>query len=403
MAQKNRKRWVWGIGVSIIIALTIVSLFGKMTQKSPVRAAAVVEGTIRSYIEERAQTSLPHTYHVTMPLQGRVLPIEVREGEKVKAGDILVRLDDVDWQDATLETLDIIRAVENWVQATEAQVKAGKIRHDYAKWEWEADAKLLESSFVSEKQERESKRRYLDTAVKIEESQSMLQMSTAVQSIIEFLPQYVKRNLDRTVVKSPVSGTILKRHVWNEKVMTPGEPLLDIGNFEELEITTEILTVAAVKIEPGDRVEIYGEPFRERNLKGVVRLVKPEAFTKVSSLGVEEQRVDVKISFNEGEIDTLKDSGRTLGLHYRVRVRIITDEKPSALIIPRTALFHGINGQWQVYKIDGDTARLTDIEVGLMNDFEAEVTAGLLVGERVIVAPESSISDGTKVAAPIKK
>jgi len=123
----------------------------------------------------------------------------------------------------------------------------------------------------------------------------------------------------------------------------------------------------------------------------------------VSSLGVEEQRVDVKISFNEGEIDTLKDSGRTLGLHYRVRVRIITDEKPSALIIPRTALFHGINGQWQVYKIDGDTARLTDIEVGLMNAFEAEVRAGLQAGERVIVAPESSISDGAKVAAPVKK
>lgn len=399
MAQKNRKRWIWIAGVTIIIAVTGISLFTKINQKSPVRAATAIEGTIRSYIEERAQTSLPHTYHITMPLQGRVLPIELQEGEKVKAGTILVRLEDIDWQDATLETLDIIRAVENWVQATEAQVKAGKIRHDYAKWEWEADAKLLESSFVSEKQERESKRRYLDSAVKIEESQSMLQMSMAVQSIIEFLPKYVKRNLDRTIVKSPVSGTILKRYVWNEKVMTPGEPLIDIGDFEDLEITAEVLTVAAVKIQPGDKVVIYGEPFRDKHLTGTVRLVKPEAFTKVSSLGVEEQRVNVKISFDEGAIETLKDSGKTLGLHYRVRVRIITDEKSSALIIPRTSLFHGIDGQWQVYKIEGETARLTDVSIGLMNDFEAELTAGVEVGERVIIAPESSISDGTRVIA----
>ena len=399
MAQKNRKRWIWIAGVTIIIAVTGISLFTKINQKSPVRAATAIEGTIRSYIEERAQTSLPHTYHITMPLQGRVLPIELQEGEKVKAGTILVRLEDIDWQDATLETLDIIRAVENWVQATEAQVKAGKIRHDYAKWEWEADAKLLESSFVSEKQERESKRRYLDSAVKIEESQSMLQMSMAVQSIIEFLPKYVKRNLDRTIVKSPVSGTILKRYVWNEKVMTPGEPLVDIGDFEDLEITAEVLTVAAVKIQPGDKVVIYGEPFRDKHLTGTVRLVKPEAFTKVSSLGVEEQRVNVKISFDEGAIETLKDSGKTLGLHYRVRVRIITDEKSSALIIPRTSLFHGIDGQWQVYKIEGETARLTDVSIGLMNDFEAELTAGVEVGERVIIAPESSISDGTRVIA----
>jgi len=399
MSQKNRKRWIWSFIIVLLITIIGVGLAGKITQKNPVRSAPVTKGTIHSYVEERARTSLPHTYHITMPLQGRVLPIEVREGDIVKESDILVRLDDADWQDATLETIDIIRAVENWVQATEAQVKAGKIRHDYAKWEWEADSKLFESSFVSEKQERDSKRRYLDSAVKIEESQSMLQMSKAVQSIIEYLPKYVERNLDRTVVKSPVSGTILKRHVWNEKVMTPGEPLLDIGNLDDIEITTEVLTVAAVSIKPGNEVMIFGEPFGKKSLAGTVRLVKPEAFTKMSSLGVEEQRVDVKIVFNKGERETLQELGKTLGLHYRVRVKIITDKRESALIIPRTALFHGFDGQWQVYKIEGDTARLTTIEVGLLNDFEAEVTAGLKMDDTVIIAPESSIRDGTKVVA----
>jgi HlyD family secretion protein len=235
--------------------------------------------------------------------------------------------------------------------------------------------------------------------VKIEESQSLLQMSLAVQSIVGYLPSYVKRNLDRTIVTSPVTGTILKRHVWNEKVMTPGEPLLDIGNLDELEVTAEILTVSAVRIQPGDRVEIFGEPFGDQTLSGTVRLVKPEAFTKMSSLGVEEQRVDVKISFSDQELQKLELAGKTLGLNYRVRVRIITDEKSNALKIPRTALFHGIEGQWQVYKIIDDSARLTDIDVGLMNEFEVQITAGLTPGDSVILAPESSISDGSKVIA----
>lgn len=397
MAAKNRKSWIFVTVIVVIFIIAAATIFSRLSQKIPVRTAGVSVGIIHAYVEERARTSLPHTYHITMPLQGRVLPIDVHEGERVKVGDIVARIDDIDWQDATLETVDIIRAVANWVQATEAQVKAGTIRHEYTKWEWEADSKLLESSFVSEKQERETKRRYLDSAVKIEESQALLQMSMAVQSIIEYLPKYVKRNLDRTIVSSPVTGTILKRHVWNEKVMTPGEPLLDIGNLEEIEITSDVLTEAALRIQPGDQVEIYGESLGDLHMKGVVRLVKPEAFTKISSLGVEEQRVPVKISFAEGTLETLKSSRKTLGLHYRLRVRVITDEKVSALIIPRTALFHGIKGQWQVYRVDNGKARITDVTVGIINDFETEITAGLQAGDTVIVAPDSSITDGTKV------
>ena len=397
MTERRTRKWIWGAG--ILLPLVVLGLFSlnKLSSGIPVRTAETVEGTIQSFIEARARTSLPHTYHVTMPMQGRVLPIEVHEGDLVEKGDVLARLDDSDWQDATRETVDIIRAVDNWVEATEAQVKAGKIRHDYAKWEWEADAKLLESSFVSEKQERDSKRRYLDSAVKIEESVSMLQMSLAVQSIVGYLPGFVKRNLDRTVVSSPVTGTILKRYVWNEKVMTPGEPLLDIGNLEELEITAEILTVSAISIQPGDRVEIYGEPFGTKTLNGTVRLVEPEAYTKISSLGVEEQRVDVKITFDEEALDALHEDEKRLGLHYRVRVRIITDEKHASLIIPRTALFHGNQGEWQLYTIIKGAAQLKTVEVGLENEYEAEITAGLETGDVVILAPESSISHGTKV------
>jgi HlyD family secretion protein len=125
--------------------------------------------------------------------------------------------------------------------------------------------------------------------------------------------------------------------------------------------------------------------------------VEPEAFKKISSLGVEEQRVAVKIAFAKGTLETLKKSGRTLGLRYRVRIRVITDEKKNALRVPRTALFRGIDEGWQLYRVAQGRASLTNVKVGLMNDHEAEIISGVTEGETVIIAPESSISNSIRV------
>jgi HlyD family secretion protein len=333
-----------------------------------------------------------------MPMEGRVLPIKVKQGASVQKGEVVVRLDNSDWMDRTKETVDIIHAVGKWVDSVEAQVRAGKIRLDFTEWEWKANEKLLKAQTISDREERESRRRYLDSSVKIEESQAMLHMSKSIQSIMDLLPGYVSRNLERTEVKSPVSGTVLKRHVWNEKVMTPGEPLLDIGNLDELEITADVLTEEAVHVKEGDSVEIFGEAVGEETLKGTVRMVEPEAFTKISSMGVEEQRVTVKITFSTDERERLRSNGRSLGLHYRVRVRIITQEKQDVLLISRTALFRGIKGQWQLYKVENGRAKITDVEVGLLNDFQAEIISGISEGERLVIAPESTIVEGIKVS-----
>jgi HlyD family secretion protein len=399
MAQESRKRWVWASMIALLLLLVILAVVSKMNKKSLVRVAVATEGNIKAYVEERARTSLPHIYHVTMPLQGRVLPITVEEGDKVTVGEIVVQLEDIDWQDTTRQVKDILVVVDNWIQASEAQVKANRIRQDFTKWEWEKNEILLKSASISERQGRDSKREYLDSTVKIEESQAMYHMSKAFQSMVELMPAYVKRNLDRTLVKSPVSGTVLKRHVWNEKVMTPGEPLLDIGNLAEMEVTADILSEEAVHIQPGDEVEIFGESVGSVPIQGSVRVVEPEAFTKMSSLGVEEQRVPVKIAFAKQVLHALSQSDKTIGLHYRVRVRIITDEKSRVVIVPRTTLFRGVEGNWQIYRVMTDRVKLTNVDVGLMNDHQAEILSGVQVGETVIVAPESSVGDGTRVEA----
>jgi HlyD family secretion protein len=376
-----------------------MGVVGEATKKTPIHAATVTKGNIQAYVEERARTSLPHIYHVTMPMQGRVLPIAVQEGEMVDTNQIVVRLEDIDLQETALQVNDVVVAMDEWKKAAEAQVAASKNRHEFAQWEYEKNQKLVKKSAVSERQERDSKRNFLDSLVQIESSQAMLHATEAFVSITHLLPSYVTRNLIRTQVRSPVTGTVLKRHVWNEKVMTPGEPLLDIGDLTQLEITADVLTEEAVRIQAGDRVEIFGEAIGDNPIQGSVRLVEPEAFKKISSLGVEEQRVAVRISFGEGTLEALQAAGRTMGLRYRVRVRVIVDEKDQVLTVPRTTLFRGIDGGWQLYRVDQGRASLTNVKVGLMNDHSAEILSGVQVDETVIVAPESSISDGIRVAA----
>ena len=397
MAKKRKTRWIW-IAVIILAALAAAAgIVAELTKKTPIQAAQATQGSIQAYVEERARTSLPHIYFVTMPMEGRVLPIEVQEGEMVKAGQVVIHLEDIDWRDTARQVNDIITAMNNWIKAAEAQVEANKIRQEFTKWDYEQNEKLLQSGAVSERQVRDAKQSYLDSKVSIEESQANYHATQAFQSIVELLPSYVDRNLKRTKVESPVTGTVLKRHVWNEKVMAAGEPLLDIGDLTQLEITADILTTEAVRIQTGDRVQIYGEAIGPDTIQGVVRLVEPEAFKKISSLGVEEQRVAVKISFENGTLEALEKSGLTLGLHYRVRVRVITDEKEKVLRVPRTALFKGIDGGWQLYRVDKGRARLTNVKIGLMNDYQAEVISGVILDDTVIVAPESSINDGTRV------
>lgn len=397
--MEHKSKWSKARIIAGVLVLAIIAMFvyGGAGNGVPVRIAKVTKGKISAYTEERGRTSLPHLYHVTMPMEGRVLPILVQQGDTVRKGEVIVRLDNAEWMDATKETVDIISAVGKWVEAIGAQVRAGKIRLDFTEWEWKANEKLLQAQTISDREERESRRRYLDSSVKIEESQAMLHMSKSIQSIMDLLPGYVSRNLERTEVRSPIAGTVLKRHVWNEKVMTPGEPLLDIGNMNELEITADILTEEAVRIQVGDRVEIFGEAVGDQKLAGVVRMLEPEAFTKISSMGVEEQRVTVKISFAEGTLNTLQDGGRSLGLHYRVRVKVITDEKDEVQLVPRTALFHGMKGNWQLYKVIDGRAQITDVQVGLINAYEAEIIDGVEADDQVVIAPESSLGDGMKV------
>jgi len=397
----NKPKRKYGKIITILIVILIIGwgTYSQLTRKTPVQTATAKKGTIRQYVDERARTTLPHVYHITMPENGRIQPISLTAGTVVTQGQVLATLDKADLADAMKESKEMVEAMMNSVNASLAQIKASQASVDFSKWLWNAQQELYAKEQTSEMTEKEAHKAFIESQVSLEEDQAISYAMKALYSATKLMPIYVARRLRRTDVTSPIQGVILKRYVWNEKVMQAGERLLDVGNLDALRVTADILTEEAVTIQAGDSVNILGETIGDKPIRGTVIKIKPQGFTKLSSLGVEQQRVPVIIEFQPDDLAELKKNGRTLGLEYRVRVRVFTDEKKETIIIPRTVLFRGDAGKWQAYAVrDGKTV-LVDLEVGIVNNKDAEITKGLSAGDTVIVAPESSLKSGVRVVS----
>jgi HlyD family secretion protein len=208
-------------------------------------------------------------------------------------------------------------------------------------------------------------------------------------------------NRKRGAVASPVDGIVLHRFVTNERYLGAGEQLLEIGRMEDLEVESDVLSLDVVEVKVGDRVEIYGPAVGLPRAQGTVRQIYPAGFSKISSLGVEQQRVKVVVAFRADDLDRLlKD--RHLSVGYRVRVKIVVRDKPKALVIPRSALFRGADGVWNVFVVRAGRIRMEKVETGLLNDQAAEVRSGLAEGDEVVAAPENNLEEGQRVS-PIRR
>jgi HlyD family secretion protein len=176
----------------------------------------------------------------------------------------------------------------------------------------------------------------------------------------------------------------------SEAVVPAGEPLIEVGNFDRLEVIADLLSTDAVRVPRKARVlvEQWGGG---RTLEGRVRLVEPSGFTKVSALGVEEQRVNVVIDFVDPG-----DAARALGDSYRVEVRIVVWEESDVLKVPVGSLFRR-GEEWAVFVIDGGRARTELVELGQRNASEAQVTNGVEAGRPIVLHPPDTLRDGVRV------
>lgn len=401
-------KWI----IAIIVIATVIGLAVNYQPEVPVTTHRVERGLVQEFFEERAKTRVPEVYRISMPLDGRVLPIQLVEGDAVSSGQVVARMDPDDLQTdlsmanaRVLEFDHVMASLQKTVEAAKAEIEASEAKFQFAEKEYKRKSTLAEKDVVSDAELEAAELLQLESRV---DQQTDVLNWRGLQAIADAMGIYKseatetaakrRRDRERAEIRSPVSGVVLQRLVNNERVLRAGETLLEIGRPEELEIEADILTSEASRIESGTLVEITGQSLGTTILPGTVKRIYPQAFTKVSSLGVEQQRVKVIIEPNRETLAALKKSGRSLGIDYRVQVKVIVETKSNAFRLPRTAIFRGPNGIWQCYQVVDGKASLTELTLGLRNDFEVEVVEGVAEGDQVIIAPDSTILDGVRVA-----
>ncbi len=444
--------WI-ALGMIVAVAVTGLALWRLNARGQPVEAAVVQVGEIEEFVDEQGVTSLPRTYVISMPFEGQIEPISLSAGDPVRKGEPVAQIvpqdlaNEVAIAQAAVERLqaqiaensDVSveltsrRQAEHFVESMADTVQAAATRKTATSEKMQlAESllgrlrRLLPRNAATEEEVDRAEFALVEAQVDYQQSDLIWRAMESIQAATALLPTMINQQIarkdlsravlekqkaeadvrlrqaitrqERGVMRSPIDGVVLERLVDNEQFLAAGAALLKIGRLEDLEVEAEILSEDAVRIRPGDDVEIYGpalEAAQGEGVRGVVHRIHPEAFTKRSSLGVEQQRVRVVIRFSDSALDRVLQLGVRVG--YRVRVRITTETRSNALIIPRSAIFRSPDGGWRVYRIDDGIARLTPIETGLMNDEWVEVIQGLSQDHMVILAPENTLTEGARV------
>lgn len=443
------KTWIW----VLLILACVVSLgaYASLSRGVAVETAVARRGEIREFIDEQAQTRLPQTHLITMPYDGRIEAIELVEGEQVTAGQTVARVVPNDLQmdldaataavdrlqasisendDVTVEgtllqqTLNFVESMTHTVHAAAERVRAGKARLEYADKNLHRVRTLRETDASTEDALNQAEVSKVEGDVNYQQDLLVQKALESMQAATVLTPtavrQYISRkslaravlekewaqadanlrqaqqNQRRGVMTSPIDGVILERHESNERRLPSGTVLLTIGRLEDLEVEADVLSQDVVDVKPDSPVDVYGPAIGRQPAKAKVVKVYPAGFTKTSSLGVEQQRVKVVLRFLQGELERVHKD-HDLGVGYRVRVKIYTARKDKALLVPRSALFRGAAGDWQLFVVREGRAKLQPIQVGLMNDEQAEVTQGIAADDVVVLAPETSLTDGVKI------
>jgi HlyD family secretion protein len=413
-------------------------------QKKDVAVVRVTRGAIQESFMERGRTRLAKVYPIAMPVTGRIGRIELEPGDSVKKGQELVAYDLVPFdqeviaakarvaelaasivvkednkleETALVETKATVKAAEESLKAADAEIEAESARSARASKELARIKELAESDVVTESE--------LDDA-QLDAETSMIQLRrqefyrAALNALVvavklgpRFVQEYMgRKHLEREVIAqqlvqarahleraaherrraavvSPVDGVVLERYEQGDSSLPAGHRLLLIGRFEDMEAIADVLTQDALRIAPGTPVELTFALGRAP-VKGRVKLIEPAGFTKLSSLGVEQQRVNVIVSLEQ------RPGG--VGVGYRLEARFLTGEKEDALTIPRYSVLQRPDQSYYVLKVVDGKLKSQTVTLGLQSDLMVEITDGLSEGDTIVSTPDTTLADGDAVS-----
>ena len=436
----------WWIVVVIVVVIAGLMFWSSTRPAAKVEVVHPKIGGIRAYVEEQAVTELPTDYLISMPIDGWLEPIDLREGDAVEEGQVVACLETDDMQDrivqaeqriaalevqirkakdnriednAKVEMDATVKAIDETVKAAEARLEAARAVMAFDQEEVARLKKAADGGAVSDQELRRAELALRKARFDYLGDNLQLSALKTLAAVSYIGPKYVtdyidrksftleerqkelieantqrdieQRNLDRAEVQSPITGTVLERHQTQRRFLAAGTPLLTLGRLDDMEVIADVLTERAVSIKPDDPVELFGQSLPDGPVTGKVTRVYPAGFKKISSLGVEQQRVKVAVKFDKRP--------EQLGVGFRVYVRIMTDQADSAITIPRSCLFRDSAGHWQVMTVDAGKLAIRTIKVGLMNDEHVQVTDGLIDKDQVVTQPPRELTPGMKVKA----
>jgi HlyD family secretion protein len=390
----------------ILFAVGLVGgiAYAFMPRPLPVDMASVERGPLRVTINEDGRTRIKEKYIVSSPLSGRLRRIQLRAGDEVVAGETLLAVVEPTHPElldarARAEAQARVNAAEAALERAEPALQSAEAAMEFAESELARVRRLFERNGAAQQQldaaelaYRQRTQDYRTAKFNEEIARYELEMSRA--ALLRTQPQE-SPGADaewQFRILAPITGSVLRVFQESETIVMPGTQLLELGDPRDLEVEVDVLSSDAVRISPGNDVllEQWGG---ERPLKGAVRLVEPSAFTKISALGVEEQRVYVIIDLLDPP-----EERPSLGDAYRVEARIITWQQDDVLKIPTSALFRH-DDEWAVFRVVDGRARLQPVLIGQRNALEAQVLGGLKEGDIVIVHPSDKLAPGTAVVA----
>ncbi len=395
------KTLLWGI---LLIAAIMAGVFAMFPKPVAVESATAKIGLLRVTVQEDGKTRIREKYVVSAPVSGRVSRIELDAGDQCSEATLLAvilpsapaMLD----ARARAEAIARVQAAEAALQRAQSNREQAVIHHELNITKLTRAQKLRPSNAISQSEFDIAQTESLASAQAIQTARfeteiASFELTMAKAAVNQFSESAEDTNVDPFEIAAPIAGRVLRVIQESSAVVAVGTPLIELGDPRNLEIEIDVLSSDAVRIQPGAKltVEHWGG---ETPLQGYVRVIEPRAFTKVSSLGVEEQRVNVIADFNEPP-----ERIASLGDGYRVEANITVNEIPDALIIPNSALFRH-QRKWHVLTINDGKAELQAVEIGAQNESETQITAGLELGAEVIVYPSDTLKPGTLVRPTIR-
>lgn len=403
------------LGLAVVVAVGAAIVMAFLPKPIPVEVEVVSQGRMEVAVRDDGRTRIRDRYVVSTPITGRLRRIDLEVGDRVVAGETVVAR-----MEPSSPTLLDPRALAQ----AEARVKSASGRLKKAQTEYDRATVELEQATVEFERQKELDQRGATSASEFDLARLNMRTRSEDVKAAEFAKEIAEYELEleqagllhvtqeqkgdaaspeananqEFEIYSPITGRVLRVMQESSSVVSPGAPLLEIGDPYDLEVVVDILSSDAIRVKPDQpaRFEQWGgnEP-----LLGVVRLVEPSGFTKISALGVEEQRVNVVLDF----ISSLGDR-MALGDGYRVEAEIIVWENDETITVPTGALFRD-GEHWSVFVVKNQKAMLQHVTVGENNGIRVQILSGLSPGELIVLHPDDQLTNDMEVlySNPIKQ